>query len=171
VIVEQCCGYTSVLHSLREFDSRCSRRCLQWGTPDARSEIVLRSWSALPLSQHHITDCRLCSSFLLCNSHPRAEMSQFGGSQHHDAAQGPYGSDNPPPPPLGKPNNKRDHPHDGPLAEQGSTSKKGPGRAYLHRKLNSRQRKNRKEHKAASNSAQDLRRSRSPSRTSQGSST
>jgi hypothetical protein len=101
-------------------------------------------------------------------------MSQSGGSQHRTAAQGPYGPDNPPPPPPGKPDKKRGHPHDQPAAGQDSPPMKSPGRAYLHRKLgklNSRQRKKRREEQAASNPAEARHRSRSPSRASQGSST
>jgi hypothetical protein len=100
-------------------------------------------------------------------------MSQFGGSQHRPAAQGPYGPDNPPPPPPGRPDNKRsqhDHGVFSPLGKK-SMQAKGPGRAYLHRKLNSRQRKKRKEEIAAAREGQDHRRSRSPTRGSQGSGT
>jgi hypothetical protein len=100
-------------------------------------------------------------------------MSQFGSSQHRATAQGPYGPDNPPPPPPGRTDNKRNQ-HDNQVFSppgKNSLQAKGPGRAYLHRKLNSRQRKKRKEEIAASREAQDYRRSRSPTRGSQGSST
>jgi hypothetical protein len=100
-------------------------------------------------------------------------MSPFGGSQHRAAAQGPYGPDNPPPPPPGRPDNKQNQQDSGVFSppEKNSLPTKGPGRAYLHRKLNSRQRKKRKEDLAASLEAQDRHRSRSPTRGSQGSST
>jgi hypothetical protein len=102
-------------------------------------------------------------------------MSQIGGSQYRAAAQGPYGPDNAPPPPPGRSDSKQSHTGNGAPSPPANNSlpAKGPGRAYLHRKLNSRQRKKRKQEgeQATPNLARDRGRSRSPTRESQGSST
>jgi len=83
------------------------------------------------------------------------------------APQGPYGPNNPPPPPMGPPPGKGgrgrgrgdrgEAPH--PQDSQGST---GPSRAFINRKLNSRQRKKFFEAQEKAGEDRGRRRSRSP---------
>lgn len=84
-----------------------------------------------------------------------------------DAASGPYGPGNPPPPPSGPPpstkERKRSRGNDTYLSPpQDSLPAKGPGRAFLHRKLNSRQRKHFRDQQAELVEQQDRGRSCSP---------
>jgi hypothetical protein len=77
-------------------------------------------------------------------------MVSFKKHGARNAACGLYGPDNPPPPPPGLPPSRQERKQEpkqdnGKGAEsfppQDFLSAKGPGRAFLHRKLNSRQRK------------------------------
>jgi hypothetical protein len=87
--------------------------------------------------------------------------------------KGPYGPYNPPPPPPGAPPGNQERKQDRKQVHDKGTesspaqdgpSPKGPGRAFLHRKLNSRQRKHFRNQQAASAMPQVRGRSRSPPR-------
>ncbi|KAH4130041.1 hypothetical protein HBI24_063080 [Parastagonospora nodorum] len=83
------------------------------------------------------------------------------------APQGPYGPNNPPPPPMGPPPGKSGHARGRgdrgePPHPQDSQTSSGPGRAFLNRKLNSRQRRKFFEAQEKSGEGRGRGRSRSP---------